>query len=449
MDPAKHNGGHYCVSLPFELLANIARYLGPGDLRKWMHIHPAFQEAVLDRRYRELCFSPTSHIELSQQLETIESNPAVTSRIRAIKLEPDKIWDSLHLKKAPISYRRIYTAFSSSGPVHVSTAMYREKKEPTQNLSGRLVTSDSIRDSLVALAKILVNVEDLDVRWERQMFGRKYQPYCPLLSTFFPAFGSNLRSLSMVIPQGDAKIFIPTPVTALSRLEKLELYMNGVPALSELDTFLPLINGVSRTLQSLRIASPAIGHASSPFFRGLGRFPCLTNLSLRNPTNDHGLPYGVLLLLDECDHSQRIISVDTEEQVSNWLRPTWQGQWRHFRAITVKGLRDIDLFMNSHEGGGIDLSVANGLRRTITSLDVSRPHLDLSEVKGLTSLFSSVTHLTFTIKNLTPQLIDLLVTGCQGLTHLCLEIRRHTSSELGEELYNEVSRARPQTNLKI
>ncbi|KAG6819422.1 hypothetical protein H0H93_011980 [Arthromyces matolae] len=314
-------------------------------------------------------------------------------------------------------------------------------RTPKSDRQERLITTDGLRDALICFAKDLINVDKLDIRWEPSKSAiRKQNPLCPVLSIFLPTFGSNLRTLSIVLPNSVATSLLPTMAVSFKDLQELRIDLlrddfGWAPPIS-LPTLLPMINGVSRTLRSLWISAPGVGGSSSAFFEGFSQFPCLNRLHLKNTMNFSDVQYDLFLPLSSDDHRHRLIVAAEQPLGTQWI-----GQWRSFRAVVVEaeGLDGIDAAISSSRTTRID-----ALCRASSSLVALEPALKYYEIKGLISHFSSLERLTLTVENFTPELLDFLVESCRSLTHLCVEIQRtSSSSEFNAKLYDEVSQYSP------
>lgn len=349
---------------------------------------------------------------------------------------PSVLWDAINTPSKPLLILKKWQSLLSRTKTRVRLSSKAVSAPPIEDAPPETHLSADEKALCVSRAAVnLINVKTLRICCKVN----DHYSSCPFLTTFLPALGSNLRTLTLDMPPVTLSTFISSissndiPNVQELRIHSMVEELNPSAFARIPPANIPsFINELSGTLRSLSITTN--GHLEmSAFFSGLRHFPHLIELSIytaldsirtadtlginRFLVNHSGLRKLVI-------EDQRCVYLDFRPATSDAILD-WQSRCLEGTSFTT--LEDIVL------ASGISFSLGVSLRtdlislstQTITSLTIRQRCLNFREAKNLLTCLSSsqIKYLSLFVERMNPRLLRLLAKNCPHLHSLVLTVK--------------------------
>ncbi|KAG6856497.1 hypothetical protein H0H87_003876 [Tephrocybe sp. NHM501043] len=431
------------LGVPAEIWLRIAQHLPHRDLVRLLGLNRVFLGLVMDRRHREFRLTDSPD-RFMQQIEHLRiPSAAVASRVEVLTIAPQRTWESIQYQTPLQPYENTIQERRPASPPKIAIKSFSGKNSSVDIPIERPSTPPDVLSpsakchAVECAAQTLVNLKDLRVVWFSKEAGcirQSFRPFCPFIEALLPAFGHNLRALSLTVPASVmAALTLDTKV--FGNLEEVNIKFDGEqsqgfgPCLSPcMVSFLPLINGSSPTLKTLKIEAMGLLGNLSMFFNAMREFPHLTTLSLIMPLGPALLPdpsglnrllsHAIQDLVIRFKYGPSLVAPYTATDILDWYDRVVQGvSFNTLHRIQLGFFASMNRDLRRHYQ-----SPVRPLFQCLTSLDIVDVHLSFEEVPFTLSAFNGrlLRQLSLVVKTLCLELIDVIAAACPDLEQLCI-----------------------------
>ena len=448
-------------TLPAELWMAIAEFIGTVELENLIGVNRIFFEIVMDNRYREMELIDADPISLFRKIDRLQyviflvvrtiidylcisRSDSLISRVQILKIWPNVVWNAIQAQLPPLEQQYQLTAErEGTNAPNLELRRTRTSVTPTTSPSPLLSlaaiprSAESKSALVVETMKRLTSIRQLHLHWPRHCEQTNH-PVWTLFTDVWPVTGPLLRSLILDMPVAILADFV-TSIASIAKstsLRELKIAVSGDYRTKDLKegiiSLLPFIHDHSSSLESLSITIH--GHAeTSPLFRGLGRLPRLTALSLTIPfDNEH--------VLDPSSFHQVLVDHPNLQSLTIQNRRCG-GMWQHrtapvttdtwarqcFEGICLAQLKKLELGMKYHTGVPRHMMTAiKPLCFPLSSLTITEPCLKWEDLTTVLKYLQPrhIKSLSLFIEILNEQVLELFVESCPNLQHLTLSVQK-------------------------
>ncbi|PPQ81012.1 hypothetical protein CVT25_014520 [Psilocybe cyanescens] len=417
------------VDIPLEIWFNIAHFIPAQDLLRLMSLNRVFFYTAMDIRYKGVTI-PTKTGTESKQLLTRLSDPFVSARVRHLSL----VLYAKPQSMVPNPGRFMYLRTVNGQQSITDTLMFFRIAHQFSPSHPQSPDFEDLLGEFVAGSSDFSNINGFTIKtW--------YMPSAynlsAIYSSIWSAFGPKLQKLCL---EGNLEHYhlLVDSRPSLTGLKELQIdfdrnsFHHGQNSGNSLNDIVTFINSLSPHLEVLRIRS-WFALDISDLLAPLAVFPKLVHLEVNVTFMSCKDPVGLQNFIYHLSHTIRKINLRINPSQSFINSPSFHPSSRWFLTCVeddecFSQLRMIDIYLGPTIGNGLMDIAAAFIRRassTLGELGIHERNLNADDAKLLIDGLSECTTinaLSFSILNMTVDLVDQLASSVPGLRRLWISV---------------------------